>query len=65
MAGAARQLMRSAASRGHSERDMDDFTRDMGGRMVIKVLGRWNASRASLKAVCLLHQDMAAAFLCM
>jgi hypothetical protein len=42
-AGAARQLMRSAASRGHSEKDMDDFTRDMGGRMVIKVFWRWNA----------------------
>ena len=38
-AGAARQLMRSAASRGQSEKDMDDFTRDMGGRMVIKVFG--------------------------
>lgn len=36
-AGTARQLMRSAASRDGGQPNIDDFTRDMGGRMVIKV----------------------------
>lgn len=35
--GTARQMMRSAAGQDRQEAEMDDFARDTGGRMLIKV----------------------------
>jgi predicted dithiol-disulfide oxidoreductase (DUF899 family) len=57
--------MRSAASRGHPEKDMDDFTRDMGGRMVIKVCAQRGAFSRDFSVVCSDHQETAAVALCM
>lgn len=36
-AGTARQMMRSAAGQDRQQGEMDDFARDMGSRMLIKV----------------------------
>lgn len=37
LTGTARQMMRSAAGQEREQQEMDDFARDMGGRMIIRV----------------------------